>query len=89
MAHKVGTKGQVVIAKEIRDKLGIEPGALTIQRIVGDHVEIRFIPAPHRRSLLGVLAPYIKGSISEEEWHEAKERAWEEAASEEFEGRSG
>jgi AbrB family looped-hinge helix DNA binding protein len=86
MAHKVGAKGQVVIAKEIRDQLGIEPGALTIQRVVGDHVEIRFVPGRHKRSLFGVLAPYVHTSIPEEEWHEAKERAWAEAAREKMEG---
>ncbi len=35
MAHKVGTKGQVVIAKEIRDRLGIElkPEVLSFSNI--------------------------------------------------------
>ncbi|MSP22839.1 MAG: AbrB family transcriptional regulator [Dehalococcoidia bacterium] len=69
MAHKVGTKGQVVIAKEIRDRLGIEPGALTIQRVVGDHVEIRFLTAPHHRSLYGPLAQYVREPVSPEDWH--------------------
>ncbi len=31
MANKVGSKGQVVIEKEIRDKLGIQPGAGVLQ----------------------------------------------------------
>ena len=34
MAYMVGIKGQVVIAKEIRDRLGIEPGWLTLQRLL-------------------------------------------------------
>ena len=34
--HKVGSKGQVVIAKEIRDELGIQPGWLALQRVVDD-----------------------------------------------------
>lgn len=59
MAGSVGPKGQVVIEKRIRDALGIVPGARAVQRLVGDHVEIRFLPAPHTRSLKGVLAPLI------------------------------
>lgn len=41
VAHVVGHKGQVVIAKEIRDSLGIGPGWVALQRVVDDHVEIR------------------------------------------------
>ena len=54
----VGPKGQVVIEKEIRDKLGVEPGWLAIQQLVEDHVEISFIPPEHNRSLAGILASY-------------------------------
>lgn len=58
MTHKVGTKGQVVIEKPIREVLVIEPGFLVVQRVVGDHVEIRFFPPGHERSLRGVLRGY-------------------------------
>lgn len=34
-------KGQVVIPKEIRDKIGLKPGARAVVEAVGDHVEIR------------------------------------------------
>lgn len=85
MAHKVGTKGQVVIAKEIRDQLGIEPGTLTIQRAVGDHLEIRFIPVTHH-SLAGILAGRGEPIGSDDDWHEVKERAWAAAARERVEG---
>lgn len=76
MAHVVGSKGQVVIAKEIRDRLGVEPGWIALQRLVGDHVEIHFVPPVHRRSLKGILARYVKRRVSEEEWAEARARAW-------------
>lgn len=59
MATRVGTKGQVVIEQHIREKLGVEPGMLAVQQLVGDHVELRFVPGRHRRSLAGVLRPYI------------------------------
>ena len=46
MAHFVGPKGQIVIAKEIRERLGVAPGWLTIQRLVDDHVEVYFLQGP-------------------------------------------
>ena len=76
----VGTKGQVVIAKEIRKQLGIEPGWLTVQRLVDGHVQIYFVPPEHSRSLKGVLAPYTKQHLPPGEWDRAREAAWEEAA---------
>ena len=83
MAHVVGHKGQVVIAKEIRDSLGIAPGWVALQRIVDDHVEIRFLPPEHRESLKGSLAPYIRHHIpSSAEFADAKEGAWHSAAHE-------
>ena len=78
MSYKVGTKGQVVIAEEIREALGVEPGWLATQNLVGDHVEIRFFPPEHERSLLGSLSGVVKRSVSAEEWPAARERAWVE-----------
>ena len=81
MPHIVGQKGQVVIAKEIRDSLGIAPGWVALQRVVDDRVEIRFLPPDHQESLKGTLAPYITRQIpSSEELAEAKEQAWQRAA---------
>lgn len=82
MAHTVGDKGQIVIEKPIRDALGVQPGFITVQSLVGDHVEIRFYPPEHNRSLRGVLAKYAKQSISPEHWQAAREQAWAEAVSE-------
>lgn len=58
--NKVGTKGQVVIERRIREALGVQPGALAIQRLVGDHVEIQFLVSPHRESLRGLLKPFVQ-----------------------------
>lgn len=80
MLHKVGPKGQVVIAKEIRDRLGIRPGWIALQRLVDNHVEVYFLPPEHRRSLKGSLAEHLKVHIPPEEWQEAREMAWRKAA---------
>lgn len=85
MANVVGTKGQVVIAKEIRDKLGVEPGWLALQRLVDDHVEVYFVPPEHRRSLKGSLAKYATKRLPPgPEWDKARDAAWEEAVNEKF-----
>ena len=41
MTYKVGGKGEVVIRKELRDQLGIEPGWIALQRLVNNRIEIR------------------------------------------------
>ena len=81
MSHVVGFKGQVVIAKEIRDQLGVEPGWLTLQRIVNDHVEVYFLPPGHRKSLKGSLAKHVRVRVAPgREWDEARDMAWDKAA---------
>ena len=81
MPNVVGQKGQVVISKEIRDKLGVEPGWWALQMIVDGHLEIHFVPPEHNRSLLGSLAPYTDVVIQPgEEWDKAREKAGEAAA---------
>lgn len=79
MSSVVGTKGQIVIEKRIRQALGIQAGYVAVQRLVGDHVEIFFFPPEHRRSLRGFLAPFIQGAASPAEWDELRQRAWTEA----------
>jgi AbrB family looped-hinge helix DNA binding protein len=86
MANVIGSKGQVVIAKEIRDRLGVGPGWKAIQRLVDDHVEIRFIPPTHKRSLAGILKPYIDPDmfpVSDEDIDRAIEAGFAEEAREE------
>ena len=80
MAYVVGPKGQVVIAKEIRDRLGVEPGWMALQRLVDDHVEIYLLPPPHRRSLRGSLAKHTSVQVAPgAQWDEARRTAWTEA----------
>lgn len=82
MAHRIGAKGQVVIAKEIRDELGIGPGWETIQRVVNGRVELSFIPPEHNRSLLGALSAYADPALAAADWHDISEAAWEDIARE-------
>jgi len=51
MTHRVGPKGQVVIPKELRVELGIEPGDEVSFWRHDDHVAVR--PAGRRRPLRG------------------------------------
>ena len=81
MPAKVGSKGQIVIEKGIRDSLGVKPGWRALQRLVDDHLEIYFVPPEHNRSLKGSLARHIKVKVAPgEEWDQARENAWAEAA---------
>ncbi len=80
MPTTVGTKGQVVIEKAIRDRLGVRPGAMAIQTLIGDRVEIRFIPPAHDRSLFGVLRANVGRDIPGQPWADIKRKAWEAAA---------
>lgn len=41
---KTHTKGQIIMPKRIRDKLGIKPGKALSVELVNDHVEIRPLP---------------------------------------------
>lgn len=79
MSGTVGSKGQVVIEKSIRNRLGIEQGTHTIQKVVDDHVEIYFLPNRGKGSLQGILAHHIKAKYStEEELRNAIEDIWVE-----------
>ncbi len=83
MAHVVGSKGQIVISKEIRDRLGVESGWTALQRLVGDHVEVFFVPPEHKESLKGSLAAHLKVRIpTGGEWDKARAAAWNKAARE-------
>lgn len=83
MANRVGPKGQVVIEKELRDRLGVQPGWVALQRLVNDRVEIAFVPPAHNRSLLGALAGHTDVRVPPGEgWARVKERAWDSAARE-------
>lgn len=77
MSTLVGSKGQVTIQKEIRDRLGVEPGWRAFQRLDGESVVLEFRPPRHQRSLAGILADKVKRTFAtEEELGAAIEEAW-------------
>lgn len=88
MAHLVGEKGQVVIEKPLRETLGVQPGFVTLQTVVGDHLEIRFFPPEHRRSLRGRLAGFARRSGAAADWTQTREEAWADTIRQDW-GREG
>jgi bifunctional DNA-binding transcriptional regulator/antitoxin component of YhaV-PrlF toxin-antitoxin module len=78
MAHLVGKRGQVVIEKPLRDALGVRPGFVAVQTVVDDHLEIRFFPPGHGRSLRGRLAEFARRSVPPADWTRKREEAWAE-----------
>jgi AbrB family looped-hinge helix DNA binding protein len=52
---KTSSKGQIVIPKEIREKLGVTPGEKVMLRIVGKHAEITPIPDDPINAMRGII----------------------------------
>jgi hypothetical protein len=76
-----------VIEQHVREKLGVEPGMLAIQRVVDDHVELRFVQGEHNRSLAGSLRAHITPRPDlwdSDAFEAAAEAAWADAAVERY-----
>lgn len=87
MSHTVGPKGQVVIEKKIRDQLGVKPGWRALQLLVDDHIEIRFVPREHTRSVAGCLSHYVERGLPDSEaLNGARMAAWSKAAEQRMRG---
>ena len=52
---KSSSKGQIVIPKEIREKLGITPGKRILLRVVNEHAEITPLPDDPIKAMRGIL----------------------------------
>jgi len=52
---KTSVKGQIVIPKEDRQKLGITPGKKVLFRVVDDHAEITPLPDDPIKAMRGIL----------------------------------
>ena len=75
MASTVGERGQVTIEKAIREELGVYGGDIAVQRLEGRRVVIEFVPAPHRRSLAGVLREKVGQRPADETWSALRDAA--------------
>jgi len=52
---KTSSRGQIIIPKEIRDKLGIGPGRKVLMQVVGEHAEIVPLPDDPIKAMRGML----------------------------------
>jgi AbrB family looped-hinge helix DNA binding protein len=68
---KTYAKGQIIIPKELRVKLGILPGKKLSLRLVDDHLEIRPLPDDPIDFLTGIFRDYPH-SLSDELLRERK-----------------
>ncbi len=68
---KTYPKGQVIIPKEIRERLGIKPGKALSLDLVDDHIEIRPLPDDPIEFLTGMFADQ-PGSMASELLEERK-----------------
>ena len=75
MTSTVGERGQVTIEKAIREELGVYAGDVAVQRVEGRRVVIEFVPAPHRRSLAGVLRDKVRPVADDESWAAVRDLA--------------
>jgi bifunctional DNA-binding transcriptional regulator/antitoxin component of YhaV-PrlF toxin-antitoxin module len=52
----VGDRFQVVIERDARRELGVQPGDRAVETVENGRLVITFLPARHRRSMRGILA---------------------------------
>jgi len=65
---KTSSKGQIVIPKEYRDKLGIKAGDRVGISVIGEHVEIYALPENPIEALCGIFSegPSLVDALMEE-----------------------
>jgi len=52
---RMSSKGQIVIPKRIRDKVGLKPGSLVEVKIADEHIELIPLPEDPVKTLRGSL----------------------------------
>lgn len=68
---KTHAKGQIIIPKDIRDKIGIKPGTAVSLNLVEDHLEIRPLPDDPIEFLTGIFKDHPQ-SMAEQLLEERK-----------------
>jgi bifunctional DNA-binding transcriptional regulator/antitoxin component of YhaV-PrlF toxin-antitoxin module len=84
MPNRVGAKGNIVIDKNIRDRLGVKPGWETVQLLQDGYVEVYFLPPVGPDTVFGRLR--VDGASEwlkdDDRLHEATDRALAEEVAE-------
>ena len=62
---KTHAKGQIIMPKDVRDKLGIRPGTFLSVTLVDDHVEIRPLPDDPIEFLTGIFKDHPRSMAGE------------------------
>ncbi len=59
LGTSVGERGQITIEREIREKLGVRPRDIAVQRVLDGRLVVEFVRLhePHMRSLARILGP--------------------------------
>ena len=76
MTSRVGDRGQITIAKAIREELGIYAGDETVQRVEDGRIVIEVVRGRHRRSLAGSLRDKATRRPKDESWPAIRDGAW-------------
>ena len=76
MISRVGDRGQITIAKSIREELAIYAGDETVQRVEDGRIVIEVVPGRHRRSLAGSLRDKVGRRPPDESWAALRDAAW-------------
>ncbi len=76
MGSRVGERGQITIAKSIREELGIYAGDETIQHVEDGRIMIDVVPGRHRRALAGSLRDKVGRRPDDESWPVLRDAAW-------------
>lgn len=81
VANVVGERFQITIGRAAREALAVAPGDLAVERVEDGRLVVEFIPAPHNRSLRGILKGAPRPPNSTDSAAE-KEAAWRVRSSE-------
>jgi bifunctional DNA-binding transcriptional regulator/antitoxin component of YhaV-PrlF toxin-antitoxin module len=82
MSSVVSDRGQITVDKSARRALRVQPGMVAVQVVVGDHLEVYFLPPVHDRSLFGALR--VSRELEREGWEVTRERAAKAIADDAF-----
>jgi bifunctional DNA-binding transcriptional regulator/antitoxin component of YhaV-PrlF toxin-antitoxin module len=77
MPNVVGERFQITVNRHAREQLGIKPGDLAVERVDDGRLIVTFVPAPHRRSQLGVLRHHARRPIKPiDDWAAYRDGVW-------------